>query len=97
MASLAALVGYEKFLNAAKSASEVLAYALCFAAECTFAQLQSFAQLVVHAAELMQQPRRHGHVGLITEAQFTKCLREAVAEAGANGLDARLVQQLAGA
>ena len=43
----------------------------------------------------MQQPRRH--VALHYDASFADKLRRAVAEAGANGLDARLVQLLAGA
>ena len=37
----------------------VLLGAHMFAAECTDTQLHSFVQLVVHAAELMQQPRSH--------------------------------------
>ena len=46
---------------------------------------------------MMQQPRRHDDVTVLNEADFTDELRSAVAAAGANGLDARLVQQLAGA
>ena len=41
-------------------------------------QFRSFAQLVVHAAEMMQQPRRHGDVSLEAEAKFTDFLRGAV-------------------
>ena len=52
----------------------------------------------MQAVELMEQPRRrHGDVSLETEYKFTRMLRDAVAEAGARGLDAHLVQQLAGA
>ena len=52
-ASWATLVGYEQFLNAATNAVEVLARARFFAAECSDAQFLSFAQHVVHAAELV--------------------------------------------
>ena len=96
-ASLSALVGYDVLLRAAKCALEVLAHANKFAAECSSVQLQSFAQHVVHATEQMQQPRRHGNTGLATEAKFTCAFRDAVALAGANGLDARLLRLLAGA
>ena len=93
--SWAALVGYEEFLYAAANAMDMLRNALWFAAECSAAQFQSFTQHVVHAAELMQQPRRHNGTGMGTEAGFTDALRCAVAVAGARGLDARLVQLLA--
>ena len=95
VASLAGLVGLEAFLSAASDASKVLSRARLFAAECSYAQVQSFAHHVVHAAALMQQPRRVGdNVVIDTEADFTDALRRAVAVAGANGLDTRLVQQL---
>ena len=45
----------------------------------------------------MQQPRRHGDVTLQLEQDFPVALRNAVALGSANGLDARLVQLLAGA
>ena len=64
MATLAALVGYEGFLHAAAYVVDVLRCAGRFAAECSVEQFQSFARFVVHAAELMQQPRRHGGVAL---------------------------------
>ena len=75
----------------------VLANASLFAAECSGAQFCSFAEHIVQAAELMQQPRRHGNVGMGVEARFADGLRRTVALAGENGLDARLVQLLAGA
>ena len=96
-AGLAALFGYDVLLHAAAYALKVLLCPPMFAAECSGAQLQSFAQHVVRAAELMQQPRRHDDVPLYAEATFTDLLRDAVAMAGYRGLDARLVQQLAGA
>ena len=95
--SMAALVGYEQFLRAAKIAVDVLVYARLFAAECCVAQLHSFSQHVVHAAELLMQPRRNMHVIMPIEALFTESLRNAVAWAGARGLDARLVKLLQGA
>ena len=96
-ASLVALVGYEEYLRGAAHALDVLSCARLFAAECSDTQFQSFAQHVVHAVELMQQPRRHGDVILNTEEMLTDRLRDAARGAGANGLDARLVQVLAGA
>ena len=56
-------------------------------------------QHIVHAAALMQQPRRHGgSLAMPSEASFVSALRSAVAEASpTNGLDARLVQLLADA
>ena len=96
-ASWATLVGYEQYLLGAVLALEVLARAREFAAECSAAHFQSFAQHVVLAAELMQQPRRHGNASMSSEAEFADLLRETVAEGGAHGLDARLVQLLAGA
>ena len=97
VASLAALVGYEVFLRAASDASRVVSFVVGdFPAACSV--LQSFAQHVVHAAELMQQPRRHSDVALPAEADFTKALRDAVAKSVANGHGAYpLVQQLADA
>ena len=96
-ASWSALVGYSEFLNAGTIAVEVLYDARWFAAECSVGQFQAFAQHAVHAVELMQQPRRYGDVAMGVEAKFVAELRFAVAEAGANGLDARLVKFLAGA
>ena len=96
-ASWAALFGYEEFLYAARLALTVLSEARLYAPVCSDAQFQSFAQHVVHAAGLMQQPRRHSNVAMDIEATFADELRYAVANAGANGLDARLVQLLAGA
>ena len=96
-ASSAALIGYEQFLRAAKHATGVLLDAFWYAAECSDAQFQTFAQQVVHAAELMQQPRRHNDKALLYEAMFADALRKTVAETGARGLDARLFQLLAGA
>ena len=96
-ASLAALVGYEVFLRAAANVSCLLVHARRFAAECSDAQFQSFAELVVRAADMMQLPRRHENVVVPFEPTFTEWLRNAVLVAGANGLDERLVQLITGA
>ena len=96
-ASVAAKFGYEEFLLAATNALNVLAHAGLFAAECSDSQLQFFTEFVVHAVELMQQPQRHGDLAMHNEATFTYLLREVVAHVGANELDARLLQLLAGA
>ena len=55
------------------------------------------AHFVVHAAELMQQPRRHGGMCLSSEATFTVALRETANQAARYGLEASLVQLLTGA
>ena len=98
-AAMASLIGYEVFYRAAAIASEVLARAQLFAPLCSdaYAQFLSFVQHVVHAAELMQQPRRHGFVTMEMEVEFALALRDAIARAGVSGLDARLAQQLTGA
>ena len=97
-ASLAALFGYEEFVRAASGVLLALLFPGRFSAsECSAAQFRSFAEHVVHATELMQQPRRYGDVPLDDEIVFTNRLHDAVANAGANGLDARLVQLMAGA
>ena len=93
-ASWATLVGYEEYLRAAANLTDVLVRARTFAAECSAAQFQSFAGHVVHATEMMQQPRRHSDMTLSIETNFTKAFFQAVDLAGANGLDARLVQLL---
>ena len=94
VARLAALAGYEEFLSAARYFLAVLSGAFLLAADCSDALLQAFTQHVVTAAELMQQPRCYDTLGLPVEGMFTDALRDAVALAGARGLDARLVQQL---
>ena len=95
--SWAALFGYEQFMRTTLYVLRVLSNASMFAAECSDTQFHSFAKHIVHAAELMQQPRRHGNVGMGVEARFADALRRAVVLADASGLDARLVQLLAGA
>jgi len=72
-------------------------------AECS-AQFQSFTQLVVRAADMMQRPRIHGTAVLDCENVFVHTLASAV-EADVSGvphlqqrgLDARVVQLLTGA
>ena len=96
-ASQATISGYEQFVQAASAVMLVLMDARSFAAVCSAAQFQAFAQHVVHAAELMQQPRRRGESALNNDAQFAFQLRSTVARGAATGLDARLVQLLAGA
>ena len=46
-----------------------------FTAECSAAQFQSFAEHVVQATELMQQPRRHSNVAMSLEAEVADGLR----------------------
>ena len=95
--SLAAMYGYEQVMHAAENVAIVLSVARAYAAECSGVQFHAFAQFVVHAAELMQQPRRHEDVVMGNEANFVSALRYAAANAGASGLDARLVQLIASA
>ena len=91
--SRAPLFGYETFVDAAMNVMDVLEWARLFAGECSEAQLRCFAETVVQAAKLMQQPRRYNGV-LRAEALFVRMLRLTAAKAGANGLSARLVQLL---
>ena len=98
MASIRArMFGCECFFFAAAYTTGILAHAGLFAAQCSSAQFQALAEHVVHAAELVQQPRSHGDVAIKCEADFVKAFRVAVGEAGAYGLDAHLVQLLSGA
>ena len=93
-ASRAKLFGYEQFVLAALDALNVLSSACDFAAECSEAQFHMFAEHVVLAAELMQQPRCMGDMGLRVESAVVDRLRKTVAHSARNGLDARLVQLL---
>ena len=69
------------------------------AAECSHAQFLAFARFAVHAAELMQQPRRHDgmELPLIYEPDFVAEFRTVVAEAAYIGLGPRVDQLLADA
>ena len=99
VASWVALVGYEEFMHGATNASGLLLllHARRLTAEGSSAeQLQSFAEHVVHAAEMVQQPRRHGNAAVQFEVHFMDAFLS-VATAGDTGLDARLVQLLADA
>ena len=96
IASMASLVGYEVFMRAAAHASRMVSIFVDNAAAHT--SLHSFAQHAVHAAVLMQQPRRHSNVALPVETDFATAFRDAAAMAVASGHDTvPLVQQLAGA
>ena len=101
-ASWAPLIGYEQFLYAAISVLNILASPRVYAAECSAAQLQSFAQHIVHAADLMQQPRRHGDSTTANETKFANGLfmttvLVSAAHGRAQGLATHLVQLLTGA
>ena len=95
-ASLATLVGYEEFLCAAFFVLPALRDPERYlASACSAEELQVFAQHVVQSTELMQQPRRHGNNTVMRyEHEFASMLRDV---AGSDGLDAHLVQLLAGA
>ena len=80
-------VGYERFLCATMGVLNVLASPRVFAAECSAAQFQSFAHHVVHAAELVQQPRLGGVNATPNEAKFTGGLCKTVLYMGAKGLE----------
>jgi hypothetical protein len=97
----AKLVGYNTFLNAAYFSMCLLRNARWFAAECSATQFEAFTQHVVHATDLMQQPRGHSTTALIAEIQFADKLPSAfVADASgvpyvqSRGLEAPLVQLL---
>ena len=95
--SLATMVGHEAFMDAATRALTVLGLAPMFADECSYQQFQTFAQHVVRATELMQQPRRHNTVLMKMEAAITDNLRFIIDDAGVKRLDARMMQLLASA
>jgi hypothetical protein len=97
-AGWALLFGYEVYLNAAKHVTDVLSVPPAFKVECPAVQLQSLTQQVVRATEMMQQPRRYGStMAMKIEVHFTLALRETLTDAAVYGLDARLLQLLAGA
>ena len=95
-AGLAALAGYAQFVRAASLALNVLMLANMGYKECSEAQLLSFARHVVHAVELMLQPRRPGGATLAkVETDVTELLRTLFPFLDDLGqLDARLVQLL---
>jgi len=99
----AKLVGYNAFLRAAYSTICLLTNARIFAAECSATQFETFAQHVVHAADLMQLLRSHGTTALIAEVPFVEKFSSAMAdESGVpylqtRGVDPCLVQLLADA
>jgi len=105
----AKLVGYDTFLRAAFSAMCLLNNAWFFTAECSAAQFEAFAQCVMHAADLMQQPRSHDTMAmsgeLCGEFQFAQKFASLFVADDApgvpylktRGLDARLVTLLANA
>jgi len=78
-ASQAKLVGYDSFLRAAHHSICLLDYALYYEGECSAPQFQAFTQHVVHATHLMQQPRSHGTISLISEAAFGQRFSAAMA------------------
>jgi len=96
-ASVAKLFGYELCLQTATNVICVLQNAAFFANECSAAQFQFLFQHAINAAELMLLPRSHGKTAFGEEVLFAKTLSEAAASLDAQGLDARLVQQLADA
>ena len=96
-ASLATLVGYDQFLRGAASVLALLITAELYAAECSFVQFQRFAQHVVHAAALMQQPRPYCAAMMGAEVAFVDALQAGVEFSGTFGLDGRLVPLLTGA
>ena len=92
-ASWAALVGYQEYLYAASYVSVLLHSAILFTRECSNAQFQSFAEHVVHAADLMQQPLRHGDTTIVHgwNSKFAHAFRDAVEMAGVTGLNSQLL------
>ena len=94
LSSKGALVGYDEYLRSAAGVTKPLKAATLFANECSYAQLLSFTEHIVHAAELMQQPQRRGGVTLEHEAWFARALCDTVEAGVETGLDASLVKQL---
>ena len=97
-ASRAALVGYEEFLRAAKFATAVLSLVDVLAAVLTRAKLSLFSSHIVHAVELMQQPRRQADIPFPDESKFIAALANIADRDGEEvGLDPCLVQLVTGA
>ena len=94
-ADVAPLFGYEQFIYAAAQAAGLLFGMSRCAIACSNEQLQSFLQHVVHAAELVQQPRRNANASVPSEVSFVDGLRNIVESPHETGLDARLLQPLA--
>jgi len=88
------LVGYEIFFDVSENVLAFLSHAQMYAGECSASQFEAFAQLVVHAIELMQLRRCQSTIPLYAEVDFTKTLSVIATDLGARGLDARLVQML---
>jgi len=97
-AAWASLFGYSIYLFNSMSVLCMLMNARSYAGECSATQFETFAQHVVHAAELMQQPRSHGTLYMGAELEFVDVFSSVMDnDLGARGLDARLVQLLTGA
>ena len=88
------LAGYEFFIHAARFVLCILMNAAFYAAECSAAQLESFTQHVVHAMELMQQPRSHDTGVMPAEIDFVNVWLTVVNRLAIGGLNSLLVQQL---
>jgi len=90
-------VGYSTLLFVADNVLGLLASARDYAAQCSAAQFQAFAQYIVHTADLMQLPR--SRVALPAESLFTERFSNAMAAdlVVEYGVDARLVQLLTNA
>jgi len=94
-AAWAPLVGYDIYLLNSQSVLYLLVNAWSCVGECSATQLRAFAQFVVHAADLMQQPRSHSTMYMGAEVNFVEAFSTVMAlDLGARGLDASLVQLL---
>ena len=93
------LVGYATFLNVASTVLRVLGAPGCYERECSAAQFQSFAQYVVNAIGLMQQPRCISTFALASETLFAKTFPSFLLfiEMAGSKLDKRLQLLLTGA
>ena len=96
-ASEAKLVGYNALLFCSLTIFGLLRNAkwLCDG-ECSSTQLQAFVEHVVHAADLMQQPRRHSKEANLKELCFMQTFFTLFDDDGLNarGVDEHLVEQL---
>ena len=99
LSGLDRLAGYETFLDAATNVILVLAVPGYYERECSAAQFQSFAQHVVNATDLMQQPRCVSAIALSSEIFFAKAFLFFLSfiEQHGSKLDNRLLLLLKGA
>jgi hypothetical protein len=91
--SLAKLVGYEQYLRAAMCVAPLIS-TTWHCPVLSNVKSQQFVLLMVQAAEMVQLPRLHSDISLLSEISFYEGLCLATAHAGASLGEPRLLQVL---